>query len=190
MFLKRVSLFLLLALPLTAWAFAKPIRLLLPEQNGVVCQESVCVDDAGRMPEAKALYDAAHKHVQDRLTPLSGRPLMVFCSTVTCYQSFGGGAERAITYPKLGSLIAPSSWAPHFARHELIHALQAQELGAVRMMLGPDWLREGMAYSVSDPPSEEMPQQFQGYRAQYESWAVGVAKADLWSVASELQSGR
>ena len=186
MFLKRALLVVLLALPLTAWAFAKPIRLLLPERNDVICADSVCVDDADRMREARALYDSAHSHVHNRLTPLKDRPLMVFCSTAACYRSFGSGAERAITYPKLGSLIAPSSWAPHFARHELIHALQAQELGAVRMMLGPVWFREGMAYSVSDSPSHDMPARFQVYRDQCESWAMGFAKVKLWSSASEL----
>ena len=186
MFLKRFLFVALLALPLTAWAFAKPVRLLLPELNGVTCLDSVCVDDATRMSEAKALYESAHEHVSSKLTPIAGRPLMVFCSTAACYKSFGGGAERAITYPNFGSLIAPSSWAPHFARHELVHALQAKELGAVRMMLGPPWFREGMAYSVSDPPSHDMPRQFQGYRDQYESWAMGIETAEIWSAAGKL----
>lgn len=189
MFLKRLFLVFslaLLALPLTAWSFAKPLRLLAPEFNGVTCFESVCVDDRSRMGEAKALYQSAHKHVSDKLTPLTDHPVMVFCSTLDCYKSFGGGAERAITYPKLGSLIAPSSWAPHFARHELIHALQAQELGAVRMMRGPPWFREGMAYSVSEPPSHDMPPQFQGYRTQYESWAASIETTELWSAARTL----
>ena len=186
MLLKRSLLVLLLALPLVTWVFAKPIRLLLPEQNGVLCADSVCVDDTERMHEARALYDSAHLHVCDKITPLKDRPLMVFCSTDACYRSFGGGPERAITYPRLGSLIAPNSWASHFTRHELVHALQAQELGAIRMMLAPAWFREGMAYSVSDPPSHDMPPQFQGYRDQYESWAKGITKSELWSSASDL----
>ncbi len=186
MLLKRVLCVTLLALPLTAWAFAKPVRLLLPQQNGVTCLDSVCVDDPQRIHEATALYDAAHSYVHDRLTPLRGRPLMVFCSTESCYRSFGGGRERAITYPKLGALIAQSSWSPHFVRHELVHALQAQELGAVQMMLAPAWFREGMAYSVSDPPGYDMPPQFEGYRDEYESWVVGVTNSELWSSAGDL----
>jgi hypothetical protein len=181
-----VVLLAALALPLTAWSFAKPVRLLVPELNGVTCSDSVCVDDAGRMLQAKALYEAAHEHVSAKLTPLTDRPLMVFCSTATCYRSFGGGSQRAITYPKIGSLIAPSSWAPHFARHELIHALQAQELGAMRMMRGPEWFREGMAYSVSEPPAHDMPPQFQTYRAQYEAWVIGVEAKDIWSATAKL----
>lgn len=189
MFLKRFLLVFLLAalaLPLTAWSFAKPVRLLLPELNDVTCSDSVCVDDAGRMLQAKSLYESAHEHVSAKLTPLADRPLMVFCSTAACYRSFGGGSERAITYPKLGSLIAPSSWSPHFARHELVHALQAQELGSIRMMRGPEWFREGMAYSVSDPPGHDMPPQFQKYRTQYEAWAAGLDTTELWSAAAKL----
>ena len=102
-----VALMGMLALPLTAWSFVKPVRLLAPELNGVTCSESVCVDDAMHLSQAKALYESAHEHVSSRLTPLTDRPLMVFCSTAACYRSFGGGSERAITYPKLGSLIAP-----------------------------------------------------------------------------------
>ena len=186
MLLKRALFVTLLALPFTAWAFAKPIRLLLPQQNGVTCLDSVCVDDPKRMHEAAALYDLAHSYVDIKLTPLNGRPLMVFCSTANCYRSFGGGRERAITYPKLGTLIAPSSWAPHFVRHELVHALQAQKLGAVQMMLSPAWFREGMAYSVSDPPDYDMPQQFESYRDEYESWRIGIANSELWSSAGDL----
>lgn len=186
---KRCLLVLLLslaALPLVAWSVAKPMRLLAPELNGVSCSESVCVDDATRMGEAKDLYGSAHGYVSDRLTQLTGRPLMVFCSTTACYQSFGGGAERAITYPKLGSLIAPTSWEPHFARHELIHALQAQELGAMRMMREPAWFREGMAYSVSDPPGHDMPPQFAVYRMRYESWVADFSTSELWAAPRKL----
>lgn len=186
MILKRALIVILLLLPFSAWAFVKPIRLLLPQQNGVTCLNSVCVDNMHRMHEATALYDAAHVYVDDKLTPLRGRPLMVFCSTATCYKSFGGGRERAITYPKLGTLIAPDSWAPHFVRHEFIHALQAQELGPVQMMLAPAWFREGMAYSVSDPPIHDMPPQFQSYRTDYEAWAIGITSSELWSSAKEL----
>lgn len=175
-----------LAAPLTAWAFAKPVRLLLPELNGVTCNESVCVDDIERMQEAKALYDSAHEHVSDTLTPLANRPRMVFCAHADCYRSFGGGLERAITYPGIGSLIAPASWSPHFARHELIHALQAQELGPVRMLRGPEWFREGMAYSVSEPPIDDMPPQFEAFRDQYEEWSAGIESTEIWSKASLL----
>lgn len=176
----------LVAVPLTAWSFAKPVRLLLPELNGVACSESVCVDDIERMREAKALYDSAHDYVSAELSPLANRPLMVFCSHAKCYRSFGGGLERAITYPNIGSLIAPTSWSPHFARHELIHALQAQELGPVRMLRGPEWFREGMAYSVSKPPADDMPPQFWTFRDQYEEWAAGFEGTEIWSKASSL----
>ncbi len=186
MLLKRGLLIALLLLPISAWAFAKPIRLLLPQQNGVTCLDSVCVEDAERMSEATALYDSAHLYVRSTLTPLRGRPLIVFCSTANCYRSFGGGEERAITFPKLGSIIAPNSWAPHFVRHELIHALQSQELGAVKMMLVPAWFREGMAYSISDPPNYDMPPQFLNFRSEYDSWSVGLTNSEIWSSGSKL----
>ena len=184
--LKRALMIVLLLLPIGAWAFVKPTRLLLPQQNGVTCLDSVCVDDVERMHEAIALYDSGHSYVDNMLSPLAGRPLMVFCSTATCYKSFGGGGERAISYPNLGSLIAPNSWAPHFIRHEFIHALQVQELGPIQMLMAPAWFREGMAYSISDPPSYDMPPQFQTYRSEYESWASGIPTSQIWASAKEL----
>ena len=38
----------LLAVPITAWSFAKPVRPLLPELNGATCIESVYVDEIER----------------------------------------------------------------------------------------------------------------------------------------------
>lgn len=179
-----------LAAPLTAWAFTKPVRLLAPEWHGLVCRDSVCVDDAAKLAQATALYEAALADVGAALGAVDGRPLMVFCSARDRYRAFGGGAERAITYPHLGSLIAPESWAPYFARRELIHVLRMQRLGAMRMLSAPAWFREGMAYSLSAPPPEDMPEAFVAWRTEYEGWAAGIAPTALWSAARNLQGAQ
>lgn len=175
-----------LSAPPAAWALAKPVRLLAPVLNGMTCDGAVCVEEPARLAEAAALYEDALLKIAARGTPLQQRPRMAFCSTDACYRAFGGGAERAITYPWLGSLIAPTSWAPHFARHELIHALQAQELGAIGMLRKPAWFREGMAYAWSEPPPEDMPVQFAPLRAQFEAWLDGTGQRRLWHEARRL----
>jgi hypothetical protein len=184
---QRWLLLALLAAPAAAWAFAKPARLLAPQWLGHACRDGVCVEDAGRLDEALALYDAALADVGAKLGAFDGRPRLVFCTTRRCYESFGGGAERAITYPRLGSLVAPDAWAPHFVRHELIHARQAQEMGVVRMLRAPAWFREGMAYSLSEPPAGDMPAQFLAWRDEYQAWAAARPQGAPWSAAHDLQ---
>lgn len=184
--LRWSALAVLLLAPLMLWAFAKPLRLWAPSLHGMTCADDVCVEDAGRLLEAVALYDAALARIAARGTPLRQRSRMAFCSTDACYRAFGGGAERAITYPWVGSLIAPTSWAPHFARHELIHALQGQQLGEIGMLLKPAWFREGMAYAWSDPPPDDMPEAFLPLRERFEAWYAGIDAGRLWIEAGSL----
>jgi hypothetical protein len=185
--LRRWSVFF--AVPLAAlalWAFAKPMRLWAPELHGMTCADAVCVEQTERLAEATALYAAALARIDARGTPLRERPRMTFCATDACYRAFGGGAERAINYPWVGSLIAPTSWAPHFVRHELIHALQGQQLGEIGMLRKPAWFREGMAYAWSEPPAEDMPDAFVPLRERFEAWVAGIDAQRLWIEAGEL----
>lgn len=184
--LRGSILLVLLLAPPALWAFAKPLRLWAPSLHGLSCAEAVCVEEAERLAEATALYESALSRIDTFGTPLRKRPRMVFCSTDACYRAFGGGAERAITYPWVGSLIAPTSWAPHFARHELIHALQGQQLGEIGMLRKPAWFREGMAYAWSEPPPEDMPDAFVPLRDRFEAWYAQIDARRLWIEAGAL----
>ena len=184
--IKKSVLLALLCLPVAIWAFARPVRILAPGVLGVVCQGAVCVEDEERSNDAVALYDEAYAFVESRLSKFDTKPRMIFCSTARCYRSFGGGRERAISYPKIGSLISADAWEPHFVRHELIHHLQFQQLGAIGTMLDPAWLREGMAYSVSEPPAEDLPLQFREYKERYDQWMGTVDAGQLWAAAKRL----
>lgn len=184
--LRGSILLVLLLAPPALWAFAKPLRLWAPSLHGLSCAEAVCVEEAERLAEATALYESALSRIDTFGTPLRKRPRMVFCSTDACYRGFGGGAERAITYPWVGSLIAPTSWAPHFARHELIHALQGQQLGEIGMLRKPAWFREGMAYAWSEPPPEDMPDAFVPLRDRFETWYAQIDARRLWIEAGAL----
>jgi hypothetical protein len=53
--LKKAIFAVALALPLAAWAFVKPVRVLAPELEGLECEGSVCVDDPARRAEAEQL---------------------------------------------------------------------------------------------------------------------------------------
>ena len=183
---KKLVLLGVLCLPVATWAFAKPVRMLAPGVMGVTCHGAVCVENEDKIDEAQALYDGAYRFVESRLSHFDTKPRMIFCNTARCYRSFGGGRERAISYPKIASLISADAWKAHFVRHELVHHLQFQELGAVGTMLDPEWFREGMAYSVSDPPEEDLPLQFRKYQERYDQWVITIAPGQLWSEAKRL----
>ncbi|MBT8131052.1 MAG: hypothetical protein KJO35_02190 [Gammaproteobacteria bacterium] len=184
--IKKSILLVLLCLPVAAWAFAKPIRILAPGVFGVVCHGAVCVEDEERSDGAVVLYDEAYAFVESRLSKLHTKPRVIFCSTTRCYRFFGGGRELAISYPRIGSIISAAAWKPHFVRHELIHHLQFQQLGAVGTMLDPAWFREGMAYSVSEPPEQDLPPQFREYQERYDLWSRSVDPGQLWVAAKRL----
>jgi|TARA_R100001509_G_scaffold44063_1_gene23955 hypothetical protein len=87
-----------------------------------------------------------------------------------CYQSFGGGNERAVSYPFLGTVIAPASWQRYITQHELIHWFQFYEIGAVSTMMKPEWFREGMAYVYSGAPESDIPEHYLPMMKRYSDW--------------------
>jgi hypothetical protein len=56
---------------------------------------------------------------------------------------------NAMSVSSLGIVISPRGWDGHFVRHEMIHHRQAEELGLLSGILKPEWLIEGMAYSLA-----------------------------------------
>ena len=185
--LKRIAFVALLAVPVAAWAFIKPVRVLAPEFAGVKCHGKICVDDPARLTEATALYDEAVRFVQLDIGELRTIPRAVFCSTQACSRSFGSTSRIAYNVGTFAVVISHRGWKPHFVRHELIHHLQSERLGSLRNWLfKPAWFREGMAYSMSEDPRRPLPEPLQGYRSQFEIWIQRVGKAQLWSEAEQL----
>lgn len=184
--LKRIALLLLLSAPALAWAFVKYSRIVAPTFNGVTCSGTICVEDPSRFPEAKELYRQSLAEVSKKLVTLNRPPLTVFCSTRACYQSFGGGMERAATIFNLGIIIAPESWVPYLVVHEFIHMAQAQELGAIRMHFTPPWFLEGMPFFISEPPDYDLPDYARPFVAKYSEWERRIGRGQIWREASKL----
>ena len=80
---------MLCIVPLAAWAFVKPLRVLAPQLEGLTCDELVCVDDNSRRVEATRLYRDALESVQSSLGALHAFPRGVFCATTACSNKFG-----------------------------------------------------------------------------------------------------
>lgn len=178
---KRTLAFGALALGLVALLiFAKPLRMAAPPLFGLHCEGPVCVEDPKDASEAKALYRDALNHIGEHVKPLKADPRFIFCRTQSCYQRFGGGQERAISYPYLGTIIAPQSWQAYIVKHELVHCLQFQEYGAYQTMEKPVWLREGMAYALSGAPESDIPEAHMPLVRQYETWQQGKSAQQIW----------
>jgi len=129
---------------------------------------------------AKELHETAMANIAAKLRPLSSSPRTVFCSTRKCYQSFGGRG-RGITVCNLGVVIAPESWQLYIIEHELIHMLQAQELGLLGRERTPMWCKEGMPFFISDPPELNLPEYAKPWVEQYMAWEQRVGRENVWA---------
>jgi hypothetical protein len=159
---------LVVVFPVAVYAFVKPAKILLPEVAGVECIEAwLCVDDAKRAKEAEALYEASVASVESKLTIFDRKPRFVFCSTMKCFTSFGFNKSAGQSIGGFGVVIGPRGWKNYYVEHELIHQWQSLNFGVIRSWLAPEWIIEGMAYSLSDDPRAILHEPFQTYREKY-----------------------
>jgi hypothetical protein len=185
--LKRVALVVLTVVPALAWAVVKPVRVVLPEWNGVRCLGStVCVDDLSRAAEAQALYTEGASFVNANVAPMPGEPRVIFCASQDCAEHFGLGARSALTLGTFGTVIGPRAWKPYYVRHELIHYLQAKELGVLALLAKPSWFVEGMAYGLSEDPRAPLAEPFESYRRAFLAWYKAVGREGLWVEGARL----
>ncbi|RYF30624.1 MAG: hypothetical protein EOO23_04730 [Comamonadaceae bacterium] len=179
--LKRLALILFAIVPALAWAVVKPVRLLAPEWGDITCTSStVCVEDLSKTADAVALYAEAIAFVSETVSPVPGQPRVTFCSSQTCADYFGLGTRSAVTLGTVGTVIGPRAWKPYYVRHELIHYLQARELGVPQLLLKPSWFVEGMAYGLSEDPRTPLVQPFESYRSEFLAWYKCVRSERVW----------
>ena len=185
--LARLLLVAVVSSPLAAWAFYKPVRVLAPELAGVSCvSEFICMDDIERHPEAVLLYDEAYAFVLSSVGAIERKPRVIFCSTRTCFRSFGFDRAAAHTVGISGIVVAPHGWKDFYLCHEMIHHLQAERLGVIRQWLMADWFTEGMAYALSQDPRPEIDEPWRSHRSRFRQWYRQVPSEDLWTEARRL----
>lgn len=187
----RLLLTLLLLVPPIAWFLYKPVRVLAPQLLGLVCvKETVCVDDVARAAEAAELYDGALRFILANVGDLQKPPRVVFCATDSCYSAFGLAKPTAHT-TWVGIIVGPRGWEPHYVRHEMIHHLQIEQLGLlklgpIRRWRAPEWFIEGMAYYLSDDPRGMLEEPYRTCRRRFQAWYRSVDHQRLWELAKEL----
>jgi hypothetical protein len=179
---RRMALVAMLCcVPVAALAIARP-ALVLKSVAGLSCLgESVCTDDPSRLGEAAELYEGAAQFLASSVAPLEKRPLTVFCATRSCYQFSGNSGPAARTVGRFIIVIGPRGWKPYYLRHEMIHWLQAERLGVLKVYGEPEWFIEGMAYSLSQDPRPMLEEPFQGYRSRFQAWYAAGGKEHLWA---------
>ena len=186
-YFKRLELHTFVIVQLAAWYIVKPIRVIAPELMGITCPlKYVCVDDMTRLQEATALHMEGATFVTSKLSPLKATPKVIFCSTVACAESFGLGARSAVTVARFGTVIGPKAWKPYYIRHEMIHVLQGEQIGVIRLLLKPSWFVEGMAYALSEDPREKLAEPFETYRKLFRKWYQTTSKELVWNAAGGL----
>jgi hypothetical protein len=179
---------LILLAPVVTWAMYKPARVLAPNWvDSIICVDStICIDDKSRYSEASKLYASALQFVDNTVGPFQKNPRVIFCTKKDCFQSFGFKRAASSTVSKFGIVVSPRGWRFHYLRHEMIHHRQAEELGALALLLYPQWFIEGMAYSLSEDPRQILSDSWQRYRTKFEAWYQNVSKDQFWADARKL----
>lgn len=186
--LKRLIIVAILSIPLMVWAFFKPVRILTPELAGVSCvTKLICIDNLSRFAEASILYQNSIGFVGRNVGNFSNQPRVIFCDTEACFRSFGFTRSSANAVGTFGIVISPRAWEEYYVRHEMIHHLQKEIIGNFKgAFITPNWFIEGMAYSLSDDPRPILPEPWQQYRSQFNTWYQHVGKERLWVEATKL----
>ena len=184
-----VGLFTMVLVPVSALAFFKPLRVMVPQVvSGVHCYNGgICTDDGNRLEEARVLYSAALARSSEKAGAFHSRPKVIFCASDSCLRSFGLGREAAHTVGDFGITVAPRGWQTFYVAHEFIHYRQAEEFGNIGVLRKPSWLIEGMAYSLSEDPRRPLTQPFEGWRTKFESWNTPAHRGDLWPAAKNAE---
>ncbi|MBD9356194.1 hypothetical protein [Methylomonas albis] len=160
-----------LLVPISALAFFKPVRVLVPEAFGVRCNaQNLCMDDFSQLAKAESLLHDSKIYLATQWGLSIGEPKIIFCSTEQCRSVFGLSNKAGFTLGSFAIAIAPRGWQPHYVAHELIHHWQADQFGSLVLLSGEQWLTEGMAYALSNDPRRELHQPFESYRRQFNDW--------------------
>lgn len=160
-----------LLLPISALAFFRPVRVLIPEAFGVHCNEQkLCIDDFSQLAAAESLLNDSKSYLATQWGLSIGEPKIIFCSTEQCRSAFGLSNKAGFTLGSFAIAIAPRGWRPHYVVHELIHHWQADQFGSLALLSGEQWLIEGMAYALSNDPRVALHESFESYRQRFNDW--------------------
>lgn len=75
-------------------------------------------------------------------------------------------------------------------KHKLIHYWQIENLGIINIYFYPQWLREGMAYSLSGDPRKPLDEPWETYREEFDKWYEKIEKNNLLMEIKSIGSNK
>ena len=123
------SAVILLLLPISAFAFFKPVRVLIPEAFGVSCNEHhVCVEDSSQLASVVPLLNDLKSYLETQWGLSIGEPKIIFCRSEKCQSTFGLGQKAGFTLGSFGIAIAPRGRKQYYVAHELIVSVRRHHI--------------------------------------------------------------
>ena len=186
--LKSIALIGVVLLPVAAWVFYKPVRVLAPSLVwDIHCvTDKICIDNPEKFAQAKTLYMDALEFVESNVGRIESSPRIIFCSSQECYELFGFKNSAAQSLGTAGIVVSPRGWKYYYIRHEIIHHLQAEKMGMMSQWRSPAWFKEGMAYGLSEDPRKTLSDPFGMYREKFTQWYDSVGRENIWGAARTL----
>jgi hypothetical protein len=179
---------ILLFLFISAFLLYKPLRVLIPETVGMrKIAVHLYLDNPAKKEEAIHLRDEALLELNRDLFRLQKTPKILFCDSPKTFAKLGFKKSAARTVGPLGIVISPRGWEKYYLKHELIHVWQEENLGAFSAKQYPQWLIEGMAYSLSGDPRKPLTEPWEMYRSQFEEWYASIDKKNLGNEMRKLK---
>jgi len=182
-----VILLLSFLIPVSAFAFFRPMRVIAPEIFGIHCQsENLCVEDPGRYDQARSLVIHAKEFLAKKWGLRIGTPKVIFCSTEKCAITFGMGKKGGYTFGRYGIVISPRAWRQYYVAHEMLHVWQSENFGSLILVRGKPWVIAGMAYALSFDPRPNLSEPYQTYRSKFRQWYKAHTNVPLKSALREV----
>jgi len=59
-------------------------------------------------------------------------------------------------------------------------------MGVIAQWQSPKWFTEGMAYSLSEDPRNNLGVKFEKYRTQFNEWYKSINSQNMWELSHQL----
>jgi hypothetical protein len=170
----------ILLLTVIAYLVYRPLRSLVPELVGMTkISDNVYVDDVSKASDAIELANDSIKELAKDVIVIERPPRMLFCYREKTFRSFGFRESAARSIGGIAVVLSPRAIYGYFLKHELIHYWQSRNLGFLCERYYPQWIIEGMAYSMSNDPRHPLNEPWETYRRQFETWYKDIDENHL-----------
>ena len=182
---------LLIAISVLIFTFHRPSRVIIPEVLGFTkIEEGFYLDEPARADEAQLLREQALQDIEKEFGQFKKEPKIIFCSAQESFEKFGFNKSAARSVATYGIVISPRAWEVYYLKHELIHYWQTENLGIINIYFYPQWLREGMAYSLSGDPRKPLDEPWETYREEFDKWYEKIEKNNILMEIKSIRSDK